>query len=332
LRRRIEPAEPRPESRRRGRLPVRRQSLSEHSVFLTSAITIPPDGVTGTPASGTERYSAALRGCCKIRPATLPTAARRNHDLESEPTLAGRPKPTAAPREVTPQKYPHEHEPRSGLALRAAVSLLLLRADGAVIRRLSQPGAADLSGEAPRLSREGGWVLFVRSRVVTVGTSAYSDETIELVRASGAGTAVPVFSFTSGDFSYYDHFDWCQGRSKSGPPRSTGISRADRRDGPARVPHERNRRSRLVGIRRSGLLLAARSTGELDQKQPDRARRDGPDPSPRPVAVNVPRMRRRAWRRGASTDLLNVRWWIDNRTFLTRLGPGWASGRCSARG
>jgi hypothetical protein len=44
--------------------------------------------------------------------------------------------------------------------------------------------------------------------VVTVGISAYSQDTIELVRASGAGTAVPVLSFTSGDFSYYDHFDW----------------------------------------------------------------------------------------------------------------------------
>lgn len=87
-------------------------------------------------------------------------------------------------------------------------SVYLLRPDGAPVRRLSQPGAADLSDEAPRFSRDGGWVLFVGSRVVTVGTSAYSRDTIELVRASGAGTAVPVFSFTSGDFSYYDHFDW----------------------------------------------------------------------------------------------------------------------------
>jgi hypothetical protein len=87
-------------------------------------------------------------------------------------------------------------------------SVYLLRPDGAVVRPLSQPTAADLSDEAPRLSRDGGWVLFVRSRVVTVGTSASSHDTIELVRASGAGTTVPVFSFTSGDFSYYDHFDW----------------------------------------------------------------------------------------------------------------------------
>ena len=87
-------------------------------------------------------------------------------------------------------------------------SVYLLRSDGALVRRLSQPGAADLSDEAPRFSRDGGWVLFVRSRVVTVGTSAYSHDTIELVRASGAGTAVPAFSFTSGDFSYYDHFEW----------------------------------------------------------------------------------------------------------------------------
>ena len=87
-------------------------------------------------------------------------------------------------------------------------SVYLLRSDGALIRRLSHPGAADQSDEAPRFSRDGSWVLFVRSRVVTVRTSAYSDDTIELVRASGASSAVPVFSFTSGDVSYYDHFDW----------------------------------------------------------------------------------------------------------------------------
>ncbi len=87
-------------------------------------------------------------------------------------------------------------------------SVYLLHSDGALARRLSQPGAAGLSDEAPRFSRDGGWVLFVRSRVVTVGTSAYSHDTIELVRASGASTAVPMLSFTSGDFSYYDHFDW----------------------------------------------------------------------------------------------------------------------------
>jgi hypothetical protein len=87
-------------------------------------------------------------------------------------------------------------------------SVYLLRPDGALVRRLSQPSAADLSDEAPRFSRDGGWVLFVRSRVVTVGTSAYSHDTIELVRASGAGTAISLFSFTSGDFSYYDHFAW----------------------------------------------------------------------------------------------------------------------------
>lgn len=87
-------------------------------------------------------------------------------------------------------------------------SVYLLRPDGAVVRRLTHPGAADLSDEAPRFSRNGRWVLFVRTRVVTAGTSAYSRDTLELVRASGAGAAVPVLSFTSTDPSYYDHFDW----------------------------------------------------------------------------------------------------------------------------
>jgi WD40-like Beta Propeller Repeat len=87
-------------------------------------------------------------------------------------------------------------------------SVYLLRPDGAVVRRVSEPGAASLSDEAPRFSGDGRWVLFVRSRVVTAGTSAYSHDTLELVRASGAGGAVPVLSFTSPDFSYYDHFEW----------------------------------------------------------------------------------------------------------------------------
>ena len=76
------------------------------------------------------------------------------------------------------------------------------------MRRLSQPGATDLSDEAPRFSRDGRWVLFVRSEVVPVGSTAYSQDTLELVRASGVGGAIPVLSFTSGDFSYYDHFEW----------------------------------------------------------------------------------------------------------------------------
>ena len=87
-------------------------------------------------------------------------------------------------------------------------SVYLLRSNGAVVRRLSQPGPTGQSDEAPRFSPNGRWVMFVRSRVVTVGTSAYSRDTIEVVRASGTGGAVPVFSFTSGDFSYYDHFEW----------------------------------------------------------------------------------------------------------------------------
>jgi Tol biopolymer transport system component len=87
-------------------------------------------------------------------------------------------------------------------------SVYLLRPGGVVVRRLSQPGAAGLSDEAPRFSRDGRWVLYVRSRVVTVGTSAYSQDALELVRATGAGGAVPVLSFTSSDFSYYDHFKW----------------------------------------------------------------------------------------------------------------------------
>ena len=87
-------------------------------------------------------------------------------------------------------------------------SVYLLRPDGAVVRRLSQPTAAGQSDEAPRFSRDGRRVLFVRSRVVTAGTSAYSNDTVEVTRTTGTGTPVALFSFTSGDVSYYDHFEW----------------------------------------------------------------------------------------------------------------------------
>ena len=87
-------------------------------------------------------------------------------------------------------------------------SIWLLRADGTRVRRVSRPPARDLSDEAPRFSRDGRWILFVRSRVVPVGRSAISRDTIELVRTSGDGAPVPIIDFTSNDFSYYDHFNW----------------------------------------------------------------------------------------------------------------------------
>ena len=87
-------------------------------------------------------------------------------------------------------------------------SIDLLRPNGALVRRLDQPASAAVSDEAPRFSRDGRWVLFVQSQVATAGTSAYSDDTVELVRASGAGAAIPVLSFISSDASYYDHFNW----------------------------------------------------------------------------------------------------------------------------
>jgi hypothetical protein len=87
-------------------------------------------------------------------------------------------------------------------------SIWLLARDGRAIRRLTLPPATDLSDEAPRFLPDGRWVLFVRSQIVTVGHTNFSRDTIELVRASGTGAVVPVVEFTSGDFSFYDHFDW----------------------------------------------------------------------------------------------------------------------------
>ncbi|HEY5430740.1 MAG TPA: hypothetical protein VIK04_16610 [Solirubrobacteraceae bacterium] len=85
-----------------------------------------------------------------------------------------------------------------------------------IVRRLTRPPLRDLSDEAPRFSRDGRWIMFVRSQVVTVGRSASSRDTIELVPTSGIGSAVPIIDFTSDDISFYDHFgfpaeiDWYQ--------------------------------------------------------------------------------------------------------------------------
>jgi hypothetical protein len=87
-------------------------------------------------------------------------------------------------------------------------SIWLLRTDGTRVRRLASPPARDLTDEAPRFSRDERWMLFVRARVVPVGRSAISRDTIEVIRASGAGSAVPIVDFTSHDVSYYDHFNW----------------------------------------------------------------------------------------------------------------------------
>ncbi len=89
-------------------------------------------------------------------------------------------------------------------------SIWLLSPAGKVVRQLTTPPQDDLSDEAPRFSRDGQWLLFVRTRIVTVGTSAISHDTLELVPAAGSGPAatIPIASFTSNDFSFYDHFQW----------------------------------------------------------------------------------------------------------------------------
>ena len=89
-------------------------------------------------------------------------------------------------------------------------SIWLLTRGGAVVRQLTTPPASDLSDEAPRFSGGGRWILFVRTRVITAGLTAFSRDTLELVPAarSGPAAAVAVATFTSSDSSFYDHFNW----------------------------------------------------------------------------------------------------------------------------
>jgi Tol biopolymer transport system component len=87
-------------------------------------------------------------------------------------------------------------------------SIWLLRTDGTPVRQLTRPPATDLSDEAPRFSRDGHWILFVRTRVVNTDFGGTSRDALELVRTDGAGSPVQLLEFTSDDFSFYDHFKW----------------------------------------------------------------------------------------------------------------------------
>lgn len=87
-------------------------------------------------------------------------------------------------------------------------SLWLLRPSGTVVRRLTHPAASDLSDEAPRFSDDGRWILFVRTHVLLGAEPTTSRDTIEVRRADGTGTDIPVATLTSDDTSFYDHFDW----------------------------------------------------------------------------------------------------------------------------
>lgn len=95
---------------------------------------------------------------------------------------------------------------------RAHRSIWLLTPGGTVVRRITAPLARDVSDEAPRFSRDGRWILFVRTRLslASEGIGGHSDDTLELVRARRAGPAasIPIASFTSSDISFYDHFQW----------------------------------------------------------------------------------------------------------------------------
>ena len=129
-------------------------------------------------------------------------------------------------------------------------SIWVLHPDGHRIRRLTRP-PADLSDEAPRFSRDGRWIVFVRTRVVTVGQSAISKDIVELTRTGGTGGAVPVISFTSDDFSYYDHFNW--------PEETAWFS--GRRRAPLATPISACRMGQLV-VRRGHSMAGLGSAGE----------------------------------------------------------------------
>ncbi len=117
--------------------------------------------------------------------------------------------PTCAPSGSMLAATAGRDDPNAGFGTQHR-SIWLLTPRGTVVRRLTTPPASDLSDEAPRFSRDGSWLLFVRTRIVAAGTTDTSRDTLELVPADRTGPAVsiPIASFTSNDFSYYDHFQW----------------------------------------------------------------------------------------------------------------------------
>ncbi|MGH2891676.1 MAG: hypothetical protein ACRDPM_00205 [Solirubrobacteraceae bacterium] len=89
-------------------------------------------------------------------------------------------------------------------------SIWLLSPTGKIVRRLTTPPASDLSDESPRFSGNGRWILFVRTRVITVVSGSTSRDTLELVSTASTRPAVtvPIATFTSNDVSFFDHFQW----------------------------------------------------------------------------------------------------------------------------
>jgi Tol biopolymer transport system component len=167
-------------------------------------------------------------------------------------------------------------------------SIWLLRPDGTVVQQLTSPPTLDLSDEAPRFSRDGRWILFVRSQVIPAGQSAISRDTLELAPATGTATAVPIIGFTSDDFS--------SGWRPEHPTnrRSPGTGRIELRCGGAHDAHRRSLSAARAGRRRGprpGTLRAA----------------DRHPPLPRTPDHAVPVSRQRRPTRGTRRSVRNRR-------------------------
>lgn len=130
----------------------------------------------------------------------------RHHTIKPARTLSWV-SPSCAPSgtELAAAAGPNNAPTTFGLEHRA---IWLLNTNGTPIRRLTNPPSQTLSDEAPRFSRDGRWIMFIRTHVVLFEhPGGISHDTIELVSAQ-SGSAIPIINFTSSDLSYYDHFDW----------------------------------------------------------------------------------------------------------------------------
>jgi hypothetical protein len=116
--------------------------------------------------------------------------------------------PTCSPdgRSIAAAATGNRSEARFGLEHR---SVWVMDADGSHRQRIARPGSAATSDEAPRFSRDGASILFVRGHAI-YGHAPREHVTLELGRPIGGSWQIaPVAHFLSRDVGgYYGSYDW----------------------------------------------------------------------------------------------------------------------------
>jgi hypothetical protein len=166
-------------------------SMLVYSDFLTSC------GDTVVAAAGADRYVTAGKRLVRLGPPRWKPV-----DLSNDPSRSWF-WPACSPdgRWVAATATPNGEERRFGLADR---TIWLVAADGSSRRLLVGTEGDRVADEAPRWSRDGRWLLFVRRE-----RRSHAEGTLELARVEGEHASVVggVATLPAG-VGYYGHYGW----------------------------------------------------------------------------------------------------------------------------